>query len=340
MTAPRKTHLLAAALVGALALAAAPAAAQTFPCVAGGGTNCTSLIPDANGGPVNTTPGVLTSTITIPAGTCGALGLSHVSFGVNLIHDFIGDLRVRVTSPTAATFTLTDRPGLPAFQPGGCQNDDINTTFLDGGAASVPCNASIPASGTAPIAPVNLLGGLAGTSPVGAWTLEITDFSNSGTGALQDWSVIAICGGAPVVTIAATVPIAYEAPVTNGTFTVTRSIVTPSPLTVNLTYGGTATAADYVGVLPATVTIPANQASVTFNVVPVADVFADSGETVVATVAPGTGYAIGSPSSATVTIFDALATGIPTLSEIGLAALTLALALAAALVLRLRAGAA
>lgn len=319
--ARRLTMLSVAVLFGF----AAGLRAQTFSCVSGGGTNCTSLIPDANGA----TPGVLLSTIPVTA-TCTAPQSTDVSVAVDLKHDWVGDLRLRVIGPLGGTATLLDRPGVGPTTPGGCTRDDIVATFTDG-AAAFPCNFTIP-TGSGTIAPVTPLSTFDNLATAGTWTLEITDSLNSGIGALENWSVNVVCGAAPAVTIVATDPAAAENPLDTGTFTVTRSVVSDQALVVNITIGGTATSGTDFVPIAVTVTIPANQASATITVTPVADGVPEPPETVVASIAAGTFYTIGTPSSATVTITDVpVPTGpetpIPTLSPIALAILAAALGL-------------
>src|SRR5205814_612902 len=89
-----------------------------------------------------------------------------------------------------------------------------------------------------------------------------------------------------------------------GTFTVTRAGSAAAALTVNYTVSGTATAAADYSTLPGTVTIPAGAATATITVTPIDDAIAETDETVIATLAAGTGYSVGSPASATVTISD------------------------------------
>ena len=106
------------------------------------------------------------------------------------------------------------------------------------------------------------------------------------------------------VTIAATTANAAEAGTATGLFTVTRTGSTAAALTVNLAIGGSATAgSDYTN-LPTTATIAAGSASATVTVTPVDDSLVEGAETVVATVQTGSGYQIGDPASATVTIAD------------------------------------
>ena len=110
-----------------------------------------------------------------------------------------------------------------------------------------------------------------------------------------------------VVTVQATVPDASEAGPAAGAFTFTRTGNTSASLSVNVQRGGTAAADDYsegAGGSPFVVTIPAGQASVNVPVTPKADIVIESPETVIYTVVAGTGYSVGAPAEATVTIAD------------------------------------
>ena len=106
----------------------------------------------------------------------------------------------------------------------------------------------------------------------------------------------------PEVTIAATDASASEAGPDNGVFTVTRTGSTTGPLTVNYTISGTATNTSDYTTLSGNVTIADGQPSATIVVTPVNDTLVESNETVILTLAGGTGYMIGSPASGTVTI--------------------------------------
>ncbi|HSL25388.1 MAG TPA: Calx-beta domain-containing protein [Acidimicrobiia bacterium] len=107
----------------------------------------------------------------------------------------------------------------------------------------------------------------------------------------------------PDVTVAATDGAAAEAGADTGTFTVTRTGPTTAALTVNFTLGGTAVAGDY-NAISSPVTILAGQASAAVTVTPVNDLLPEDSETVILTVTGGTGYNVGTPSSATVNIAD------------------------------------
>ncbi|PPU31514.1 autotransporter outer membrane beta-barrel domain-containing protein [Xanthomonas arboricola] len=91
---------------------------------------------------------------------------------------------------------------------------------------------------------------------------------------------------------------------TSFTYTVTLSQTSSSATTVNLTRSGTATSGtDYTGAV-ASIVVPANTASASFAITPVADTTVEADETVVISVASGSGYGIGSPSSATATLVN------------------------------------
>ncbi len=108
----------------------------------------------------------------------------------------------------------------------------------------------------------------------------------------------------PVVTIAATDSAASEAGLDAGALTVMRTGSTSAPLTVSYSVSGSATpGTDYAG-LPGSVTLPAGSASATIAVTPLDDAAVEPSETVVVTLGPGSGYAVGSPAAATVTVAD------------------------------------
>lgn len=147
------------ALAGlALVLGAAqPALAQKvgFNCITDGGTNCTSAIPDAAG----QVPGVLTSTITVPAGSCPTVGRVCVSLGVE--HSARGDVSVDLTHNATTSALLAVSPG--------DDGDDVFGSF----------NATAP---------------YAGGSGDGAWTLTLRDNANGEYGALNNWRLGLCCG--------------------------------------------------------------------------------------------------------------------------------------------------
>jgi len=108
----------------------------------------------------------------------------------------------------------------------------------------------------------------------------------------------------PAVTVTATDPIAVEQGPDPGVFTVSRTGPTESPLTVSYAVGGSAiNGTDYQS-LSGSVTILANAATATVVVTPIDDARPEGIETVTVTITPGSGYAVGSPNTATVAIID------------------------------------
>lgn len=89
-----------------------------------------------------------------------------------------------------------------------------------------------------------------------------------------------------------------------GQFTLTRTGDTTNALAVTLTRTGSAANTTDYAAINTTQTIPAGQASLTVNVSPVQDTSNEGNETVILTVTSGSGYVVGTPSAATVTILD------------------------------------
>ena len=104
------------------------------------------------------------------------------------------------------------------------------------------------------------------------------------------------------VTVVASGARATENPLTNASFTVTRTGDLTAPLTVAYDVGGTATPdEDYIA-LPGIVTIPAGTATATIVVTPIDDTIVEANESVTLSIHPSPAYAVGSPSDAVVII--------------------------------------
>jgi subtilisin-like proprotein convertase family protein len=269
---------------------------QEKPCSAYG-ANCRDVVPDAH----KTVPGAVSSTITIPAGagtaTAPAL-IAAVRARVKLIHTRLGDVTLTLRGPDGATVSL------PTIYSGTRQDIDAIYNGLDNSFPETHGD-DIPAL-TGSVRQQDIVSWHGGTSVAGDWTLTVTDSAHLNYGALDGWS-LDFYTSPPYVWITATVPEATEAPYVAGEFTVTRAIVTTSPLTVFLTINGTANAGhDYESIsLP--VTIPAYQASQTITVSPQVFESINGSRTVIATLGTGAGYLIGGgagPTTATVTITD------------------------------------
>lgn len=135
-------------------------------------------------------------------------------------------------------------------------------------------------------------------------TLRVTD-SSTGPGVYFELETYTLTvAPPPTVTIAVSPASVSEDGATNFTFTVTRSANLSSATVVNLSLAGTATSGvDYTGA-PVNITIPAGATTATFTIDPTVDGTVEPDETVTFTVAAGTGYTVGTPSSATGTILN------------------------------------
>ncbi len=130
-----------------------------------------------------------------------------------------------------------------------------------------------------------------------------TYFRSHLLGGIQYAAGLSSAPSLPSVTVTATDANAGETAPNPGTFTVTRTGSTASALTVNYALSGTAGSGDYAA-LPGSVTIAASSSTATVTVMPADDTAVEPAETAILTVTSGTGYAVGTPASATVTIAD------------------------------------
>jgi hypothetical protein len=108
--------------------------------------------------------------------------------------------------------------------------------------------------------------------------------------------------GLPRVSITATDPDAAESGPSPGEFTLTRSD-TDGTLTVDVVFAGTAEAGDYQPVATSVEFAPASSTA-TVVITPIDDAEAEGPETVVLTIVAGSGYEVGLPDAAEVTIAD------------------------------------
>lgn len=108
---------------------------------------------------------------------------------------------------------------------------------------------------------------------------------------------------AATLSIIATDATASEA-ADGGLFTLTRTGSSANAIDVNITITGSATAGTDYTPLQVPVSFASGATTATVSVSPLDDSAGEASETVIATIAAGTGYTIGTPSSATVTIVD------------------------------------
>ena len=104
---------------------------------------------------------------------------------VGFTHTFVGDLAVRLTSPSSTTVTMMSQPG--GANNGG--NNFCQTVLDDSGATSIQSITSggNPYVGT--FAPSSALSPFNGQSPNGIWTLNVADLAAQDTGTIRSWSL-------------------------------------------------------------------------------------------------------------------------------------------------------
>jgi hypothetical protein len=244
------------------------------------------------------------ATVTIEDGTT----LPTVIIGA--VDDLAIEPPTAVASPNTGTFVISRSGGdlsLPLtvnLSIGGTATNGIDYSFI-------PSSFTIPAGQTSttititPLFDTTIEGNETVILSLASSTNYTIGSANTATIKIQDTVNL------PTVTIVATDATATEPslsllpPTDTGLFTITRSGGDISvPLTVNLSIGGTATNdVDYF-LINNTVTIPANQPSVTIPISPKFDTIVEGNETVILTILSNPNYTIGSASSATVTIQD------------------------------------
>jgi hypothetical protein len=198
------------------------------------------------------------------------------------------------------TFTLTASAAPAAnltvnYTMGGTAANGVDFTTL-GGTATIPAGLTSVAVTVAPID--DILG-------EGAETAVLTLASGTGynVGTTASATVTIAANDTPVASIAASDASASEPGTNKGTFTITLSNPASSNLTINLSVSGTATSGSDFSALAGSLAISAGGTAGTLTVSPLDDAAVEGSETVIATIASGTGYSIGT-ASATVSIAD------------------------------------
>ncbi len=198
----------------------------------------------------------------------------------------LGDPVVTVTTSSGAPLASNDNWGTPVG-PGAADAATLTAAFNQAGAFPFT-------SGSADAALLIDLG-------PGNYGIQVSGAGNTSGLALVEVYDLTPASGA-VVTIAATKPNADESGGNPGEFTVTRAGDTLLPLTINYTTGGSAIdGVDYVA-LPGTVTIPAGATSATIPLSPTPSVENGGTKTATVNLSAGSGFTLGSQSSASVSI--------------------------------------
>ncbi|MBL9187733.1 MAG: DUF1800 family protein [Opitutaceae bacterium] len=196
------------------------------------------------------------------------------------------------------TLLVLDRTGATV-----ASNNDWGTPVGSGAASAAVLGAAFPAAGAFNFNAGSRDSAILADFSAGSYSIQVSGVGGTtGVALVEVYDVTPV--GETVVSIAATRAAASENGTQTGEFTITRAGDTFSALTVNYGVGGSATnAIDYPPLL-GTVVIPAGAASVTIPLVPLADTVVEPTETVTLTLGPGPGYALGSTTSATVSVAD------------------------------------
>lgn len=159
----------------------------------------------------------------------GTVGATNVG----VTHSWVGDLQLRLTSPTGTTVLFFDRPW---FVTGGfgCGNNNLAAITLDEDVTSLlvrnQCTGSTPngttgaafPSGT--FSPDNALSAFDGQNAVGTWTLNASDLSSIDTGTVRAFSLVFSCVAPPTasgVTVSGRVTALGGRGVTNAVVSIT-----------------------------------------------------------------------------------------------------------------------
>jgi subtilisin-like proprotein convertase family protein len=170
-------------------------------------------IPDGNAAGVTNS-----QTITGVSGNTLGVDAKLASVCFTIAHSWVGDLIVRLTSPSGNTITLMDRPGVPALL-SGCDGDDVDVCIDLGlgnelenvcGTTAPSIAGSFTAANGTNLNSINAGGG----SPNGTWQLFVSDNAGFDTGVITSWKLVfddgpvaswnapaSICANSPAVNL-------------------------------------------------------------------------------------------------------------------------------------------
>ncbi len=211
-----------------------------------------------------------------------------------------------VTEGSGVSFSLTvSRSGSTAAA--------LNTTLSVTGNAgygddyeAISLNVTIPSGSDSVSIPVNILndGIVEAAETISFSVIPTTAYVVGVVGSVSVQIVDDDSPPAQAVTISVSPSSGSEDGGNPAVFTVSRASALPTPLSVSLSWAGSAQTGIDAVTVPQSVEIPASQTSVMFSVVPVEDAITEGAETVIANVLASSGVTPGAPSSATFTIND------------------------------------
>lgn len=137
-------------------------------------------IPDGNAGGVSSQIEVLQS-----------FTVDNLKVEVNVDHNWVGDLTIKLANPAGTEITLLDRPGYPASS-FGCGNRQLKVTFSDGeidpeNTCTTGTGATWPVLNAGPTQPLSTF---AGQITSGVWTLTVADEISGYVGRILNWRLV------------------------------------------------------------------------------------------------------------------------------------------------------
>ncbi|MFY7950457.1 MAG: Calx-beta domain-containing protein, partial [Gemmatimonas sp.] len=241
--------------------------------------------------PTNARTSTATHTLTIlddDASAAPVFGFASASSSVN---EGDGSATLAVTLGTTQSTAVSVNYSVT----GGTATDGVDFTLAAGTLTFAPGE-------TMKLIPNTILD----DTPVEAAETILITLSSPSSGAIsQSLQTLTITDNDTITVMLSAADSAASEPGTDGgSFLLTRTGPSANALTVNLTRGGTAVSGtDYSGV-STTATLAAGSTQTTITVTPLDDSVREGNETVTLTIASGSGYVIGAPSSGTVTIQD------------------------------------
>jgi subtilisin-like proprotein convertase family protein len=239
----------------------------------------------------------LTSTLLVLDPQCpGEIG--DVNLHLDIAHPQIGDLTVKLTSPSGKTATVLLRPGFETGALRGCPFDDLDVTFDDESETAYGQCAYLSPSMSGTMRSVSALSILDGGEREGLWTLVVQDTQPSNSGMLRSWSLDIPCR-LPDLTMEVIDDLTIANTENGALVRFTREGDTTAALPIFLDFDGSAQPEDFSTALNERLTIPAGATSVDLPIQAVND--ADGDETLVIKIRRGD-YDIDGPQEATIRV--------------------------------------
>src|SRR5690554_1340900 len=127
--------------------------------------------------------------VTVTMNVTEDVTITDLDVDLNITHSWVGDLIVRIKSPSGTTAVIVDRPGRTTSGY-GCSGADILATLDDEAATPIEneCANSVPTI-EGRFKPNNPLSVFDGESSLGVWELRVSDVAYAYSGTLNSWGI-------------------------------------------------------------------------------------------------------------------------------------------------------